>query len=544
MALSFILPVFSLHLTGCKKEETGIKPFLENIYAADKPGAVVLVKLGNSPADLFVSGLADLERQAAMEPDMVFPIGSITKSFTAVSIMILKEQGKLKTSDSLTKYFPEFSPEYDEVNIGHLLSHTSGILSYNRIPEYLNCEDKSSLSLEQMKSFSKNKPLLFDPGTRFNYSNSNYIILTSIIEKASGGTYQDFVTKEILEKSGMNSTFFDISAVKGSLPLGYEYTDNSIKPSSEDTGHTFGAGMMFASAADISLFIQSLQDGVLISRESLDYLFSVPLEHKDGRPDEYAHGFWVTRIDDVRTIKMEGYCNGFFTNAFYLPVSRTQVVIFPNTSGFPRPDDPAYITRWITRYLRGEPVKILRKTEMSADILESYQGVYRIDDSSTRQVIIKEGKLYTLRTGGPIMEAFPSSEESFFYPNTFTAFTFTRNEKGDLSGMKMTDDEGIPHEASLTVEPVRKPITLDDKKLREFTGKYDFGYSIYEIKTDQNCLTVDDGWREYLLFPESENSFYPWHEDAHWVFQKDENGLVSSLTFKKGSYEQTVRKVD
>ena len=523
--------------------QSTIEAFLDNMYRPGHPGAVVLVRQGDQPPKVFSRGLARVEGRLAMDSNMVFPIGSITKSFTAVSVMILAEQGKLSLNGRLTDYFPEYSPEYDHVNISHLLGHTSGIASYNQAPEYRSHPDKASLTLEKMMAFSRNKPLKFDPGARFNYSNSNYIFLTAIIEKASGREYREFVSSEILEKAGMRSTYFNVSSIQGSSPQGYELSDEGVTPESEETSHTFGAGMMHSSVEDISLFLLALEKNDLVGRDSVDLLFSLPLKHRDGRPDEYAHGFWVTELDGTRTIKLEGYCRGFFTNAFYQPQTRTQVIIFPNTSGFPRPDDPTYIARWITRHLSGEPVRIFRKAEVSPGILENYQGVYRIDDENIRQVIIKGKKLYTLRTGGAIMEAVPESGDSFFYPNTFTTFSFLKDENGNLSGMRMTDDDGEAHDAALTPEPVRSPVPLSEDTLVKFTGEYDFGYSLYKISISEGVLKVNDGWRQYDLFPESDTSFYPWHEDAHWIFNKDENGKIHSLTFKKGEYERTVEKV-
>jgi len=542
--LAFIILSAILLSAGCSNEKTGIAAFLENIYTLDQPGAAVLVKQESQPSELFAAGLAELDKNTAIDPEMVFPIASITKSFTAVSVMILKEQGKLNLTDSFTRYFPEYSLGYDQVNIGHLLSHTSGVFSYNLLPEYQSHPGKAALTLEEMMDFSRNKPLRFPPGTQFNYSNTNYIFLTSIIEKTSGRSFQEFVTEEILVKSRMDATFFDTTSIKGSSPQGYKYSDNSITVSSEDTGHTFGAGMMHSTVTDISRFLQALESNTLITRKSRDLLFSVPLEHKDGRPDEYAHGFWMTEIDGTRAVKMEGYCNGFFTNALYLPDTGIQIIIFTNNSGFPRPDDPVYIARWLNRYLQGVPVRIHRKTELAPEILEGYEGVYRIDADNTREVSVRDGRLFTLRTGGSMLEAIPDGENSFFYPNTFTTFTFTKDEAGQLSGMNMTDDGGKTHDAILTSEPAREAIALAEEVLVKFTGKYDFGYSVYEIRIAEGALMLNDGRREYELFPETENSFFPWHEDAHWIFHSNEKGEINSLTFRKGGYERTVKKLE
>src|SRR5262249_57664103 len=131
-----------------------------------------------------------------IEPDMIFRIGSISKQFTAVSILKLAEEGKLSLADEITRFLSDYPTQGKKITIEHLLTHTSGIKSYTSLPEWLPLWRKD-MSLDELIALFKDKPMDFAPGDSWSYSNSAYVLLGAIIEKASGQSYKDFIEKPI-----------------------------------------------------------------------------------------------------------------------------------------------------------------------------------------------------------------------------------------------------------------------------------------------------------------------------------------------------------
>ena len=177
---------------------------LAGAYAPDGPGATAIVARGDEVVFLGAAGLANVELGIPLAPDMVFEIGSITKQFTAAGIMMLAEQGKLSTDDLLSKFLPDY-PGGDAVTVEHLLTHTSGIVSYTGIPGYMATKVRLDMSPEEIIDEFKDRPVEFTPGDRWAYNNSGYILLGAIIERVSGQSYEDFVEQQIFKVLGMTS---------------------------------------------------------------------------------------------------------------------------------------------------------------------------------------------------------------------------------------------------------------------------------------------------------------------------------------------------
>ena len=165
----------------------------DNFFKQNFNGSILVAKEGKI---LFRKGygMADIEKHVPNTPSTILRIGSLTKQFTAMAILILEEQGKLSTKDPISKYIPSY-PNGDKITLHNLLTHTSGIAEY-LTPEVYQNPPNHYCSPENLISMFKNKPLNFPTGKSFRYSNSNYILLGYIIQKVSGVKYEDFVRKK------------------------------------------------------------------------------------------------------------------------------------------------------------------------------------------------------------------------------------------------------------------------------------------------------------------------------------------------------------
>ena len=187
---------------------TAIDTLMSSNFSPQEPGASVIVVKDGKVIFRKGYGLANVELGVAVEPDMIFRIGSITKQFTAVAILMLEEQGKLSVKDEITKYFPDYPTQGKKITVEHLLNHTSGIKSYTSLPEWLP-QWRKDFKVDELIALFKDKPMDFAPGDSWSYNNSAYFLLGAIIEKASGQSYADFVEKHIFAPLGMKHSFYD-----------------------------------------------------------------------------------------------------------------------------------------------------------------------------------------------------------------------------------------------------------------------------------------------------------------------------------------------
>ena len=178
------------------------------IYPDDQPGAAVIVTQNGETLFRKGYGLANLELGVKVEPEMIFRLGSITKQFTAVAILMLQEEGKLQVQDEITRYLPDYPVGERKITIEHLLQHTSGIKSYTDMVEWLPLWRKD-MSVQELIDLFKEQPFDFEPGEQFRYDNSGYILLGAIIEALSGSSYADFIQEWIFKPLGMQHSLYD-----------------------------------------------------------------------------------------------------------------------------------------------------------------------------------------------------------------------------------------------------------------------------------------------------------------------------------------------
>ena len=170
-------------------------------FPAKEPGvSVIVVKKG---AVLYKKGfgIADMELNVPVQPDMIFRIGSITKQFTAVAILQLAAQGKIALQDDIKKYIPDYGIK-ETITIEQLLNHTSGIKSYTNIDTFWS-KMRNDLAPREIIRLTEKDTLEFKPGSQWNYNNTGYVMLGHIIEKITGKTYEEYVEQNLFKPAGM-----------------------------------------------------------------------------------------------------------------------------------------------------------------------------------------------------------------------------------------------------------------------------------------------------------------------------------------------------
>ena len=171
-------------------------------------------------------GMADLDGKIGNDASTKFRLGSLTKQFTAASILLLEERGKLKVEDPVKKFLPDAPAAWDKITIFHLLTHTSGIPNFTSFPEYRGSEALPTTP-EKLVARFRDKPLDFEPGTEWRYSNSGYVLLGYLLERITGQKYADFLQANIFSPLGMKDSGYDSNTAD--IPhraIGYELGRN------------------------------------------------------------------------------------------------------------------------------------------------------------------------------------------------------------------------------------------------------------------------------------------------------------------------------
>jgi CubicO group peptidase (beta-lactamase class C family) len=294
------------------------------------PSASVAVVKGGKLVYTHAYGKAHLAPDVAAKPEMRYSIGSISKQFTAAAILILEEQGKLKLDDAVGKYVPGLTGG-DEVTIRQILSHTSGYQDY--WPEdYLMTPMMKPETAQQILDTWAKKPLDFEPGTKWQYSNTNYVIAGEIVEKVSGEKLMDFLGEHIFRPLGMKSVW-NSDETKLTEPDATPYVRNALGPlvlaPKEGRGWMFAAGELAMTAHDLALWDESLIAQTALKPQSYKEMFT-EVKLKDGKGSEYGLGVEVKKRDGHRSIEHGGEVTGFVSNNEVLVDDGVAVAVLTN----------------------------------------------------------------------------------------------------------------------------------------------------------------------------------------------------------------------
>jgi len=315
-------------------------------------------------------GMADLELDVPMPDDASFEIGSITKQFTAASILLLMERGKLALDDEVTKYLPDYPTHGQRITIRHLLTHTSGIKGYTEMKEFGDIMPLRKPADTLVKMFSE-QPLDFAPGEAMVYNNSAYFLLGLIIEKLSGEPYADFVKANIFDKVGMkNSYYCSESAIHHHHAHGYDTLgDTLILKGAISHAWPFAAGSLCSTAADLTAWLTALHGGKVLSAESYRAM-TTPATLNDGTKLRYGFGLALSSPHGHPSIAHGGGINGFLSEAAYYPESGLSIVLLLNTAG---PVNPSQLGVEIADAVLG---RVPETTATYAGDLAPFAGTY------------------------------------------------------------------------------------------------------------------------------------------------------------------------
>jgi len=346
-------------------------------------------------------GYSDINNNILSNESTRYRIGSISKIFTAVLIMQLVEEKKLNLNDKLSQYFPDIKLS-NEITIEQLLTHRSGIYNYTDIKDYESWMEKPLSQKELISKINKNKRR-FKPNKKFEYSNSNYFLLSLIIEQIENGRFNKILEKKILIPYNLNQTYCCTNEENNNVAKSYYNINNKWKEATNtDLRTAAGAGGIISTAKEINKFFNLLFNNKIINKESLD-LMTYNLKTSD-----YGFGIFEYDFFNSSGYGHNGRIDGFISTACYFLEEEISVTYLNN--GF-RPD----INRILIKVL-GEAFKTDytdKKKYLDFDItkqnLIEIQGVYKKSKKKNFKVKIKDNILVASIDEGPIQLDFALS---------------------------------------------------------------------------------------------------------------------------------------
>jgi CubicO group peptidase (beta-lactamase class C family) len=478
-------------------------------------------------------GSANLEWNIPNSPTTKFRLGSVTKQFTAASILLLEERGKLKTDDSVKKFVPDAPAAWDKITIYHLLTHTSGIPNFTSFPDY-HSQEPFAATPEKLVARFRDKPLDFQPGEKWSYSNSGYVLLGYVLEKVSGESYEKFVQENIFGPLGMKDSGYDSnSAIIPRRASGYARSKNGpVNAGFIHMSIPFSAGALYSTTEDLLRWEQGLFGGKVLSAASLAKM-TTPFK------DDYACGLSVHTVKGHKVIDHGGGIEGFNTFLAYYPEDKLTVVALGNLNG----DAPQQIVTRLAAIAHGEKVELpseRKEITVAPKILEQYVGTYQLAPKMNMMIAMDGGQLISQVSGQGKMPLFAKSETTFFPKVVDAEIEFGKDDKGAVTYLVLHQG-GRDMKAARTSGKVaeHKEITVSPQVLAQYTGTYELrpGFDMVITAEGGQLISQATGQGKLPLFAESETKFFPKLIDAEIEFLKDDKGAVTHLVLHQGPME-------
>jgi D-alanyl-D-alanine carboxypeptidase len=320
-----------------------------------------------------------------------YRVGSITKMFTAAMIFQLVEENKLKLTDTLDKFFPQI-PNAPKITLAQMLGHRSGIFNVTENPDFRSLKTQAKTRDEMVAMIAKSKPA-FEPGEKAQYSNSNYVLLGYIVEKAGGKSYEEALKQRITSKIGLRDTYLgtgypDAGKNEG---LSYNFIGDWKQESETHLSIPGGAGAIISTPNDLTKFIQALFDGKIVSKESLEQM----------KPkDKYGLGINSYPFGGKSFYGHSGGIDGFRSLLVYLPEEKLSLAYTSNGVNYPLNN----IVNAVFDIYWNKPFEIptFETVAVSAEVLDKYVGVYSSAEVAFKLTITRdESTLGVQPTGQP-----------------------------------------------------------------------------------------------------------------------------------------------
>ncbi|WP_456437688.1 serine hydrolase domain-containing protein [Psychroserpens sp.] len=436
--LLLIIIVISTQGFAQQSDYSKLDEFLNILNENDKLMATMTITKNNEEVYHKSIGFSNIETETLNDKGTKFRIGSITKAFTAVMIFQLIDEGKLTLETPLSEFFPQI-PQSTGINISNLLNHSSGLYNITNAPEF---REWMLLPSDQKMMLSRivKYDLDFKSGEKTEYSNTNYILLGYIVEALDGSIYKESLNKRIVNKIDLKSTYYGGKINdKANESYSYQIENKYWKVTPEtNMSNPGGAGAIVSTSSDLTLFMNALFNGKLISSSSFEVM-------KKTNNKEVCHGIFYANMNGVDLYASEGGIDGFQSMLIHVPLTKTTIALVANGLDFSK----MRIMLSAFTASNGLPITLpnFTKIKLTEEQVKLYVGEYACEEVPYKLIFKANGNILL---GAPeqsnLKELTPTKQHQFtfdtlgvvldFYPET-NLVKFTRGNNKPLIFKKL-----------------------------------------------------------------------------------------------------------
>lgn len=512
---------------------------------ADSPGCALAVTKGGRVVHERGYGAANLELAAPLNASTVFNVGSVAKQFTAMSVFLLAQQGKLSLDDDVRKHVPEFPDFGTPVKLRHLLHHTSGLRDFLEMLEMAGWRAGDVVTeRDVLDMVARQRTLNHPPGEEFLYNNTGYLLLAVVVRRAAGQPLAEFAEANIFRPLGMGDTHFydDHRAVVKNLADGYLPKEGGGFRKWMPADDHAGSSNLYTTVQDLARWDQNFYDMKVGGAAVLGRMLA-PGALNNGTQLEYAGGLYVTSYKGLKAVMHNGSTLGYQGVLHRYPEQQLSVALFCNVRGN-NPD--ALAKRVADIYLADQlrPAAAAQSApaaapadavKLSENELARVAGLYWSPATDVvRRLYVKDGKLMYFRAPGNESELAPLGGGRFIMlgVRNRVEISFQPARRGGPPRMLFAEGGAKPS----VWEPV-EAASYKPEQLAEFAGEY---YSpeldtTYRITPQNDKLLFRTGnWGEFVLSPRFADSFANPQEMGSLIFSRGRRGRVDGFVIRSG----------
>lgn len=456
----FLTLLILIGLVSCKQTNKTIKLNVAHTEKSQKLDSLYseMLKYGEFNGNVLIAendtiilqksyGIANREINEPLTDNSIFNLASVTKQFTATAIYLLVKEGKLSLDDEMLKYIPELN-FYKKITINHLIHHTSGLPDYMRLLDEKGDKSKIATNDYVIELFAKEKPEIdFEPNEKWDYSNTGYLLLASIIERVSNKTYEEFLKDKIFKPLKMENTnvlfVYQDSLKIENLALGYTIDSTSVYVGHNDYAKSFdgvyGQGRIYSTTSDLYKWERGIKNNKILSEEDTKILFSNSKLNSEENSD-YAFGWFLNHYEDYGNIALHsGGWSGYITYIEkHFDKDKTIIILQNNGNATEKTKIPIENTR---KVLYGQPIESTLR--LPDETLQKYGGIYIYEKGNETEVLFKDNSLWAVINPEVKLELLPDTETKFivdgFRPEV--SYEFILDKNGEVEKVRVQQPE-------------------------------------------------------------------------------------------------------